>query len=945
MLDNNKLKNFFSGILASRTRVMIVLMIVFAMILGCRLFYLQVIEGKQYQENYNLTAERTETIDATRGNIYDRNGNLLAYNELTYAVTIEDTGTYTDTDEKNKKLNAEISSIIENLEANGDAIDNDFGISLNDAGEYEFIHEGTSLQRFRADIFGHSSINDLKYNDRYDIDEANATADEIMEYLISDRFDISKDYDKAMQYKIAIVRYNMSLNTFQRYISTTIASDVSDETVAYIRENQNTLTGVDVEQKSVRRYVDSEYYSHIIGYIGPISTDEYEELKDTGDYDTTDVIGKAGIEQYMDSYLRGTKGSETVYVDNVGNPLQIIDHKDAVSGNDVYLSIDKDLQAAVYNLLEQKIAGIVYSKIQNIREFHATENTEGSDIPIPIYDVYFALIDNNLIDTDHFSAEDATDTERYMLQAFENRKASAIAGIQDELTAASPSVYSDLTEEYQAYCTRIATMLREQGVINSDAIDRTDEVYQAWTSESLSLKDYLTHAIEQDWVDITLFAQDQKYVDTDELYSALVTYILEQLQTDSGFEKLVYQYLILQDQITGNQLCLVLYEQGILPWDESAYQSLRSGGMSAFNFLREKIRTLEITPAQLGLEPSSGSCVMIDTNTGELLACVTYPGYDTNRLANTMDSDYYSYLNQNLSNPLYNHATQQRTAPGSTFKMVTATAGLAEGVITTTSTIQARGIYENVSNHPRCWIYPRTHGVINVSQAIRDSCDYFFYEVGFRLAGSGNYSDAAGIEKIQKYAAMYGLTEKTGIELVENTSQIATEYPVMAAIGQSDNNLTTIGLARYVTAVANSGTVYNLSLLNKVTDKDGNVLETFGSSVKNQIDVLDASEWNAIHSGMRMVVENSSAFRNFSVNVAGKTGTAEIGGHPNHALFVGYAPYENPQIALATRITYGYTSSNAAALSRDILDYYFNGSGNILNGQASEVAGGNDVSD
>ena len=221
---------------------------------------------------------------------------------------------------KIKKLNAEISSIIENLEANGDAIDNDFGISLNDAGEYEFIHEGTSLQRFRADIFGHSSINDLKYNDRYDIDEANATADEIMEYLISDRFDISKDYDKAMQYKIAIVRYNMSLNTFQRYISTTIASDVSDETVAYIRENQNTLTGVDVEQKSVRRYVDSEYYSHIIGYIGPISTDEYEELKDTGDYDTTDVIGKAGIEQYMDSYLRGTKGSETVYVDNVGNP-------------------------------------------------------------------------------------------------------------------------------------------------------------------------------------------------------------------------------------------------------------------------------------------------------------------------------------------------------------------------------------------------------------------------------------------------------------------------------------------------------------------------------------------------------------------------------------------------------------------------------------------------
>ena len=108
---------------------MIVLMIVFAMILGCRLFYLQVIEGKQYQENYNLTMGLRETIDATRGNIYDRNGNLLTYNELTYMGTIGFTGTYTDTDKKTKKLNAEISSIIENLEANGNTIDNDFGIS------------------------------------------------------------------------------------------------------------------------------------------------------------------------------------------------------------------------------------------------------------------------------------------------------------------------------------------------------------------------------------------------------------------------------------------------------------------------------------------------------------------------------------------------------------------------------------------------------------------------------------------------------------------------------------------------------------------------------------------------------------------------------------------------------------------------------------------------
>lgn len=951
----HKFRNFFSQLFQSRLRVMIALMIFFACVLCCRLFYLQIVKGAQYQQNYNLKAEKTETIPATRGNIYDRNGNLLAYNELAYAVTIEDSGTYRRIGEKsaaqvkNETLNAELKGLIEQLEANGDSIDNDFGILLNDAGEYEFVHTGTSLQRFRADIFGHASIDKLKYNDKLKLDEATATPDEIMAYLTGERrFDISEDYDQAMRYKIAIIRYNMSQNSFQKYISVTIASDVSDATVAYVKENQNQLTGVDIEQQSVRRYVDAEYFSHIIGYTGLISTDEYEKLKDQGDYTLTDVIGKAGIEQYMDSYLTGTKGYEKVYVDNVGNPLQIIEHQDSVSGNDVYLSIDKDLQEAVYRLLEQEIAGIVYSKIQNIRTFEVTADTKASNIPIPIYDVYFALIDNNLIDTDHFSDRNATDTERSILAAYESRKAAALQELREQLTASDPTVYNRLSDEYQAYSTYIVTMLKAKEVLNADSIDQDSDVYKAWTSESLSVKEYLTYAVEQNWIDITKFAQNQKYVDTDELYAALVDYILMELETDSSLEKLIYRYTLLSDQISPNQLCAVLYEQGVLPWDENAYQSLKSGRISAYSFMRDKIKSLEITPAQLGLEPSSGSCVITDPQTGELLACVTYPGYDTNRLANTMDSDYYSYLNQNSSEPLYNHATQQRTAPGSTFKLITATAGLAEGAITTTSTIQDQGIFEKVSNNPRCWVYTnnhRTHGIINVSEAVRDSCNYFFYEVGYRLAGGGNYNDAAGIEKIQKYADLYGLTDKTGIELVENTSNIATEYPVMAAIGQSDNNVTTIGLSRYVAAVANNGTVYNLSLLSKVTDKDGNVLKSYGPSVRNQIDVLDTSEWNAIHSGMRMVVENHRAFSGFPIPTAGKTGTAEISKHPNHALFVGYAPYDNPQVAIATRITYGYTSSNAAAVSRQILDYYFHVSENVLNGQANDVSTDGSVSD
>lgn len=166
-----------------------------------------------------------------------------------------------------------------------------------------------------------------------------------------------------------------------------------------------------------------------------------------------------------------------------------------------------------------------------------------------------------------------------------------------------------------------------------------------------------------------------------------------------------------------------------------------------------------------------------------------------------------------------------------------------------------------------------THGEINVSEALRDSCNYYFYEVGYRLATnnySTAYNDSLGIEKLQKYASLFGLNERTGIEIEEAAPQIANEFPVMAAIGQSNNNYTTVQLARYVTAVANGGTVYQYTLLNRLEDSDGNVLQTFEPQVRNQIDVLDTEEWNAIHSGMRMVVENTKEFDGFPIEAAGK---------------------------------------------------------------------------
>lgn len=921
-----QIKDFFNRIFLSRLQVLVSVMFLFSAILIVRLFVLQIINGADYQENYDLTVEKEESIPATRGIIYDRNGELLAYNQLAYKITIEDNGSYEDSDDRNQKLNEEIAQIITNIEKNGDTIDNNFGIMRSSSGKYEFVYSaGTSLQRFRADVFGYASIDDLSYNDKLGFDEATATPDQIMSYLMGERrYDISETYDELLRYKICIVRYNIGQNSYQKYIATTIASDVSEASVAYIKENINELTGINIEESSVRKYVDSEYFAHIIGYTGTISTEEYNErVTEDKTVELTDVVGKAGIEQYMDEYLSGTKGHETVYVDSVGSLIQVSDYQESIPGEDVYISIDKNLQIAAYKALEKEIASIVYSKIANIKTYTATEDE--SDIVIPVYDVYYSFINNNLIDTDAFADDDASDTEKAVLAAYERKEAEVLTELRDQLESSSPSVYKDLPEEYQNYSTYIVTYLKAKGIFQSDVIDTSDDKYKQWTNESLSINEYLTYAIEQNWIDITSYAQTSKYADTDELYQSLIDYVLAELQDDATFEKMVYKYLLLQDYVSGNQLCAILYDQGVLPEDEATHSALLSGRISAYSFVLDKIKNLEITPGQLALDPCSGSVVVTDVKTGELLACVTYPGYDNNKLANSVDADYYSYLSNSKSQPLYNHATQQKTAPGSTYKVVSATAGLAEDIISTSTQILDEGQFELVSNKPKCWKYPSNHGLINVSQALRYSCNYFFYQIGYDLAGGTNYNDETGVNTLAKYASMYGLDSKTGIEIEEATPTVATQFPVMAAIGQSDNNFTTISLARYITAVANQGTVYNLTLLDHVEEaSSGEVIASYEPTIKNQITVLTKDEWNNLSSGLRMVVEDLSAFKNLQVAAAGKTGTAQENlNRPNHALFVGYAPYTDPEIAVATRIANGYSSGNASLVAAEVMSYYF----------------------
>lgn len=919
-------------------------------VLLLRLFQLQIVGGADSQSRYLMRVIKTRSLNSTRGNIYDRNGKLLAYNELAYGITIEDNGTYSSegtlkaSQVKNRSINEDIAQILHTLDANGDAIDNDFLIVLASDESYKFTVSGTRLQRFRADVYGKTKIEDLGYDEKLGYDTSAATPEQIMEYLSGQSmFDISTEYAQEDIYRIAIIRYKMRQNGFQKYIATKIASDVSDETVAYISEHAYELQGVEVTEDTIRRYNDSQYLAHLIGYTGQIDEDEFIAFggdQEGSEYARTDTVGKSGIEQYMDTELKGKKGEEKLYVDNMGKELETIERTEPVAGNDVYLSIDMDLQAAVYNLLEQEIAGIVYSNIINAKEYEARS---AADIKIPIDDVYYALLNNNVININHFSSKKASDIEKKVYRAFRTRRKSVLADIKRELTKSSPIAYENLSEDMQMYMSYILTMLTEAEIIDNAKIDWNDETYIAWKNDTISLQEYLCHVINEQWFDIAKFPTQEGYSDSEELYNALVDYVMEQLKHDDGFNKRIYKYMIRDNLVSGVDICLLLYEQDVLDYDDEMIAQLKGGTLSPFDFLTERIRHLEITPAQLALDPCTGSCVITDVNTGELLACVTYPGYDNNRLANTVDSDYFTALNNDLSQPFYNNATQQRTAPGSTFKMVTATAGLTEGVINTGTLIQDKGQFERVEDGPKCWAFPGyTHGKINVSEAIRYSCNYFFYELGWQFSQVGDsYVESAGIEKITKYAQMYGLGEKTGIETVESEPKIATEFPITAAIGQSNHDYTTVVLARYVTAVANRGTVYDYTLLNKLTDAEGNVLETYEPEIKSQMTDIPQSTWDAIQSGNRMVAEDLSSFNDFdTLEVAGKTGTAQqVTNRPNHALFVGYAPYKNPKISIATRIAYGYTSHNASDVSADILKYYFKleDADKLINGTAANV--------
>lgn len=944
----DRIKEAVYQVVKSRLFVIIIVFSIMSAILIERVFYLQIVKGQDYLDNYKLQIQKTREISGTRGNIYDVNGNLLAYNELAYSVTIED-NINESVSEKNKILNAILEQIITIVETNGDSIISSFGIILDSSGNYVFTQNNeTARLRFVADVYGYTTIDKLSSKQK------NQSAADIMHYLCTDDsygYGISED-DNTPEHilKLVNMRYAISLNSYQKYIPTTLASDVSENTVAAIMENSDALTGVDIAEDSLRRYTDSKYFASILGYTGQISQEEYDALsaEEQKQYSLTDIIGKSGLEQTLDSVLQGTKGEESVYVDSVGKVVDTISKTDAKAGNDVYLTIDMSLQEAAYDLIEEKLAGILLDRLSDQYNYDPSTASKASEILIPVDNAYNAFIGNDILDYTHFSDSDAGSVEQTVYGIYQAKVESALAEITAEMNNPNAAAYADLSTEMQAYEEYIVSTIltTNTSILDSDAIDTNDSTYQAWeTDGSISLYTYLNYAISQNWIDTSALDIDTsstKYSDSNEVYQAIISYLNNYLRSDSSFDKLLYKYLIKSSDISGNQICAMVYEQGVLPMDEDTYNGLVSGSTDSFGWLYGKIESLEITPGQLALEPCTGSAVVSDPNTGSVLACVSYPGYDNNRLANTMDSTYYNKLVTGLSRPFYNNATQEKTAPGSTFKMVSAVAGLTEGVIDSNSVFSCNGKFDLVDPNPQCWIYPNGHGSLDVVGAIQNSCNIFFYNVGYDLGMTedGSYSSDQGIERLAKYAAAFGLGEKSGLEIPESSPQISDSASVPSAIGQGTNNFTVSQLNRYVATVANKGTVYNLSLLDKTTDTNGNVIKDYTPTIANEMTDISDSTWNLVHQGMENMISNNATFSGLEVSMAGKTGTAEQSAiHADHTLFVGYAPADSPEIAISVRIANGYYSTYPSEIARDIVRFRFGLADHdaLISGSASEL--------
>lgn len=399
-------------------------------------------------------------------------------------------------------------------------------------------------------------------------------------------------------------------------------------------------------------------------------------------------------------------------------------------------------------------------------------------------------------------------------------------------------------------------------------------------------------------------------------------------QIDMDVEGTITNEYIAKEAVAGNDVILTIDSKLQATAEQAIKNNIERIANGAFG---------KASPADAGV------AVVLNVKTGEVLAMASNPDYDPSAFVNGIDENTWNYYINGDTKPLENKAISAMYSPGSTYKMVTALAGLETGAITTTDKIRDTGIYRKYNSSWKCWKISG-HGYLDVSNAIERSCNYFFYELG----------DRVGIDTLAKYSYYLGLGHKTGIELkgeipgVLASNEIAKQEnrvwnpgeTISAAIGQSYNTFTPIQMAKYVAMVANRGKKLDVTIVKSIIRPDGSeiprneyeskVSEKLGLTPDNTEEMsFNETNIQAILEGMRGVTSESggtaySTFRDFDIEVGGKTGSAQTGveGKTN-AWFVGFAPFDNPEIAIVVFVRNGGSGGYTAEVARDIIAQYF----------------------
>ncbi len=889
-------------------------------ILVVHLFRIQIIHGSEYKADLSTSMERDMSTPAARGRIFDRNGNLLAYDELTYAVNISDSGLYSDKNEKNATINDTVLKTLSILKEYNVSYSNDFNLGYEKGRGYYYKVEGDQLTAFIRDCLGVASVDELTQ------EQKELTAPELAaimkeNYQINDEGVSDEDIIELMY-----LRVNMTANSYSRYRSFTIANEISEDAMAAILEESGKLVGVTVDENYVRRYNDAKYFAGIMGYTGHISSAQLEQLKQKDDsYEASDFVGKGGVEEALESVLAGTKGQKRVSLDTVGHVTNVLSSTDSKAGNDVYLTIDSDLQKKLYDIIENKLTDIIIEHLRTEGEkFTYKEGGVLDQIYIMMPEVYQALLKNNIISLSSLQ-NPTSDLEKQINEIYAPRLNEVVQWLLNEMSGEG-TIYEELSDSQKEYVWRAYEALITKGIIRTDLVDQNDDLVEEWNSGGkVKFKDLLNHMIAKGWLDITPFSKEQ-YNDMNDIYDALVVYTGDMVRSDRTFSLYVYKFLIEDKSINGVLMCRLLYDQGYLKKEGELYELLSSGSISGQEFIAAALRSKVLTPGELGVHPSSGGGIITDPYTGQLLAMVSYPGYDNNRITGDMDTRYFNTLQYNASSPMLNWATQAQCAPGSIFKLCTSIAALDTGVADSESDVYCTGVYTDVSPSPKCWVFPDGHGTEVMSTAIRDSCNVFFYTMGNRLASSrdGVYDSDYGTEVLADYAKRLGLATDSGIEVAQAEPHVSDTNAIASAIGQGTASFSCVNISRYVSTIVTNGKCYNSNLILKTTDNDGNILTESKPVIASTMDDVDEEHWATVKYGMLLATDTYDALQNDPYGIACKTGTSQPSLYePDNATYVSYAPYDDPEITLSIEVPFGYNSIYNTEMAAVFYKYYF----------------------